>query len=57
MKTVKELRESFDEKSYNTNAYCNWYKDAIEQIFNDIVNSQPTSVESVEKYLQDLLNN
>lgn len=56
MKTVKELRESFDEKSYNTNAYCNGYKDAIELIFNDIVNSQSISIESIEKYLQDLLN-
>lgn len=54
MKTVKELnKELYDYKIW----YYEWYKTAIEQIFNYIVNSQATSVESIEKYLQDLLNN
>ena len=56
MKTIKELRDSYDAESYNTNSYCNWYKDAIEWIFNDIKNSSTLSVEGIERYLQDLIN-
>ncbi len=57
MKTVKELREYFwDNTNPEIQGYYNGYKDAIEWIFNDIVNSQSTSVESIEKYLQDLIN-
>lgn len=56
MKTLKELDEYLQNQEWGNPAYFIWYKDAIEWIFNDIVNSQVTSVESIEKYLQDLMN-
>ena len=57
MKGIKELRKIHDPDSYNTNAYCNWYEKAIKWILEDIRDSGVISVESIEKYLQDLLNN
>lgn len=56
MKTLKELDEYLQNQEWWNSAYFIWYKTAIEWIFNDIVNSQVTSVESIEKYLQDLMN-
>lgn len=56
MKTLKELYEYLQNQEWWNPAYFIGYKDAIEWIFNDIVNSQVTSVESIEKYLQDLIN-
>jgi hemerythrin-like domain-containing protein len=55
MKTLKEIKNKFWIEHQESKAYYEWYKDAIEWIFNDIVNSQATSVETIEKYLQDLL--
>jgi hypothetical protein len=57
MKTLKELDEYLQNQEWWNPAYFIWYKDAIEWILNDIINSQVTSVESIEKYLQTLLNN
>lgn len=51
MKPLKEIEVNDLMDSY----YYDWYKDAIEWIFNDILNSDTTSVETIEKYLQDLL--
>ena len=53
MKTLKELQ---DAEIMLDAHYIAGYEDAIEWIFNDIINSQATSVEVIEKYLQDLLN-
>ena len=55
MKTLKEFRNSLEENNEEHRAYYEWYKTAIEWIFNDIINSQAISVKSIEKYLQDLL--
>ena len=57
MKTLKELDEYLYKQELWNPAYFIWYKDAVEWIFNDIINSQVTSVESLQKYLQDLLIN
>ena len=57
MKTLKELKIELENQEWWNSAYFIGYKDAVEWIFNDIVNSQATSVESIQKYLQDLLNN
>lgn len=60
MKTLKELKETMNKYWYSEEykiAYQNWYKTAIEWILNDITNSWSISVESIEKYLKDLLNN
>jgi len=55
MKTLKELQEWLEINNPLHNAYYDWYKTAIELIFNDIIESQTTSVEAIEKYLQDLI--
>jgi len=59
MKGIKELRKwlIFEEYNEEAKAYYDWYKDAIEWILEDIRDSGVISVESIEKYLQDLLNN
>ena len=56
MKTLKELQDHLWNQDYWNIQYYNWYKDATEWIFNDIINSGSTSVEVIEKYLQDLIN-
>ena len=56
MKTLKDFKEWLELNNELHNAYYEWYSTAIEWIFNDIVNSQATSVETIEKYLQDLMN-
>lgn len=59
MKTIKEVKiELFDDVEKIDNYamwYYEWYKDAIEWILKDIQESSAISVESIEKYLQDLL--
>ena len=58
MKTLKELKEYFwDSNNPEIQWYCEWYKDAIELIFNHIIDSEKMSVEIIEKYLHDLINN
>jgi hypothetical protein len=57
MKTLKELDKYLYNQEWWNPAYFIWYKDAVEWIFNDIVNSNTASMESIEKYLQDLLIN
>ena len=52
MKTIKEL-QNLD--IMPDSKYIVWYEDAIEWILEDIQNSSSISVESIEKYLQDLL--
>ena len=56
MKTLKELDEYLQNQEWWNPAYFIWYKDAIQGIYEDIRNSEVTSVESIEKYLQDLMN-
>ena len=56
MKTLKELDEYLQNQEWWNPAYFIGYKDCLEWIFNDVINSQATSVESIEKYLQDLIN-
>jgi len=56
METLREKRASLKLPDYEADLYIQWYKDALEWIFNDIINSEATSVEDVEKYLQDLIN-
>ena len=53
MKTLKELLSLPNDYP---EWYFIWYKDAIEWILEDIQSSSATSVETIEKYLQDLLN-
>lgn len=54
MKTLKEVKRDITvEWSW---AYYLGYKDCLEGIFNEIIDSQATNVESIEKYLQDLIN-
>ena len=57
MKTLKELDEYLKNQEWWNPAYFLWYADAITWILEDIQNSSVTSVESIEKYLQTLLNN
>jgi len=55
MKTLKELDKELQmQEGWNASYYMG-YKTAIEWIFNDVMDSQATSVESIQKYLQDLL--
>jgi len=56
MKTLKQLETSlyFDNRN-EWNAYKIWYKTAIEWILNDVMDFQGSSIEDVQKYLQDLL--
>ena len=56
MKTLKELEKWLEIENPFHNAYYDWYKTAIEWIFNDIQQSAVLSVESIEKYLLDLMN-
>ena len=56
METLREKRLSLRLPDYEADLYIQWYKDSLEWIFNDIINSEATSVESIEKYLQDLIN-
>jgi len=56
MKTTKEVRDWLEEWNLENRAYYEWYKEAIEWMLNDIVDAQVTSVETIEKWLQDLLN-
>ena len=56
MKTIKELKEYFwDDKDPAIQSYYQWYKDAIELIFNDITTSETIKVKLIEKYLNDLM--
>ena len=55
MKTLKEIKELV-EKGDNSSGFLNWYQYAIKNILEDIRNSKVTSVESIEKYLLDLMN-
>lgn len=54
MRTVKEIKEIFS-KHPDWLAHTEWYRSAIEWILKDIQESSAISVESIEKYLQDLL--
>ena len=56
METLREKRLSLRLPDYEADLYIQWYKDSLEWIFNDIINSEATSVECIEKYLQDLIN-
>jgi hypothetical protein len=56
MKTLKELQEYLHNQEWWNTAYYIWYKNAIEWIYEDIKNSGATSVQTIEKYLQDLIN-
>ena len=56
MKTLKELEKWLEIENPFHNAYYDWYKDAIEWIYNDIQQSAVLSVQGIEKYLQDLMN-
>ena len=56
MKTLKELEDSLSLPNDFKEWYYIWYKDAITWILEDLRNSSATSVETIEKYLQDLLN-
>ena len=62
LKEVKDILKSREEGKWDiitpeqAEWYYNWYKDAIEWIFNDITNSSTLSVEGIERYLQDLIN-
>ena len=51
MKTLKEIEWM---KTWNL-PYYGWYKDAISWILQDIQNSEAISVETIEKYLNNLL--
>jgi len=55
MKTLKEIKKDFEIEDQETRAYYEWYKDALEWVFNDIINSEVISVSSIEKYLSDLI--
>jgi len=55
MKTLKELQEYLIKNEWWNPIYFIWYKVAIEWILKDIQNCETISVESIEKYLQDLL--
>lgn len=57
MKTLKELSNWLDFNNYNelAEAYYEWYKTAIEWIFNDIVNLEKSSTIDIQIYLQNLL--
>ena len=57
MKTLKELSNWLDFNNYNefVEAYYEWYKDAIEWIFNDIVNLEKPSAIDIQIYLQNLI--
>ena len=57
MKTLKELDEYLYNQEWWNPAYFIWYKDAVEWVFNDIINLKITNSEDIQKYLQDLLNN
>ena len=57
MKTLKELDMYLQNQEWWNPAYFIWYKDAIEWIYNDIQQSAVLSVQGIEKYLQDLINN
>lgn len=55
MKTLKELEIYLQNQERWNIEYFIWYKDAIEWILEDVQNSSALSVESIEKYLEDLL--
>ena len=57
MKTLKELDKYLYNQEWWNPAYFIWYKDAVEWVFNDIINLKMTNSEEIQKYLQDLLNN
>ena len=55
MKTLKEIKEWFNHSEKElTNSYYEWYKDAIEWIFNDIINADWNN-SSLQIYLYKLL--
>ena len=55
MKTLKEFKEDFWLVNEYQEAYYEWYKDAIEWIFNDIVNLEKPSAIDIQIYLQNLI--
>ncbi len=55
MKTLKELEKELDMWSNCDSNFYEWYKKAIEYILQDIQNSEAISVETIEKYLNNLL--
>jgi len=56
MKTLKEVTLELNEEIKNNKSYIYWYKDALEWVLNDVINAGEFSVETIEKYLQDLIN-
>ena len=58
METLKELKDKHISQWLGQELfwYREWYKDALELMFNDIVNAEVTSVATIEKWLQNLLN-
>lgn len=56
MKTLKELDNHLYKQEWWNPEYFQGYKEAIEWIYNDIKNSSTISVESIEKYLENLIN-
>ena len=55
MKTIKEMHDSLPDVPYDVSFYLDWYKEAIEWIFNEITDWNFNSTEEIQKYLQDLL--
>ena len=55
MKTIKEITLELNEEIEINRAYIQWYNDALEWVSNDIVNAEVTSVEIIQKILQDLI--
>jgi len=57
MKTIKELEKTLTNDNEVNFAYKTWYITAISWVLEDIQSSSTLSVESIEKYLKDLLTN
>lgn len=57
MKTIKELKKSLEKYNEINNAFTNWYKTALQEMLKDIQNTETTSVATIEKLLEYLLDN
>lgn len=58
METLKEVKHRLNFEQHNEvcEAYYDWYKTAIKCMLWDIQNTEVTSVETIEKWLNNILN-
>lgn len=55
MKTIKELEASLTIDKASKEVYIEWYRDAIKSLYNDIRIAETISVDSIEKWIYDLI--